>query len=206
MTQMPLTKNKPYINLRKDLGLELVQDREFFWEWQSEIPEISDVEKLFLNNVREAYITWVQNPPVLDKPVRMIILSPILFLGNFFLPPFHLKLENSIEFQIEDEDIPVRGQLDILRLTQHFWIMAIESERFSFSSLAGEVELLTHIQSKLQIGEIGYGLVVTGGQSIFFKLVKDTVSKYTFSDSFATWNQDNELYDVFRILKRISQL
>jgi hypothetical protein len=45
--------------------------------------------------------------------------------------------------------------------------MAIESQRFSFSLFAGEIELLTHIQSRLQVGETGYGLVVTGGQSIF---------------------------------------
>jgi hypothetical protein len=50
ITQMPLTKNKSNISLRTDLGLELVQDQEFFWEWQNGLSEIiSDAEKLFLD-------------------------------------------------------------------------------------------------------------------------------------------------------------
>lgn len=203
---MPLVKNNTGISLRHDLGLELVLNQDFFEEWQDQLPEINNTEKQLLDDVREGYIHWVQDPPLLDKPVQMVILSPLLLLGKFFLSPFRLKVEKSIEFQIEDEGTPIPGQLDIFRLTQRFWIMAVESQRFSFSSHAGEVELLTHIQSNLQTGEVGYGLVITGGQSVFFKLVKDTISKYTFSNSFSTWNEGNELYDVFRALKRISQL
>ena len=206
MTQSILANRKTGISLERDLGLEYVRDPEFFWEWESDLAEVSDGEKLFLDQVRETYIHWVEDPPLLDKPVQIGFLGPILSLGGFFLPPFRFKRENSIEFQLEDKGTPIHGCLDILRLTPRFWIMAIESQRFSFSSHAGEVDFLAHLQSKLQIGETGYGLVVTGGQSVFLKLVKDTISTYAFSNSFATWNEGNELYDVFRILKRISQL
>jgi len=45
----------------------------------------------------------------------MSVLDPMLFLGGFYLPPFHVKSEQSVEITTEDEVI-VTGSMDVLVL------------------------------------------------------------------------------------------
>lgn len=35
-----------------NLGLTLVEDDQFFWEWQSNLPELTDLEKQLLDKVK----------------------------------------------------------------------------------------------------------------------------------------------------------
>ncbi len=79
-----------------NFGLQLVRDEQFFREWQDDLPEISDLEKELLNQVQEGYFNLLQNPPFLEDIVRMAIVGPILFIGNFFLYPYHIRSEKSI--------------------------------------------------------------------------------------------------------------
>jgi hypothetical protein len=49
-------------------------------------------------------------------------------------------------------------------------------------------------------------MITSGGSFIFIKLVKGDISQYAMSDLFGIGNRQNNLYDVLRILKRLSQL
>lgn len=193
-------------DLKSQFGLQFVEDEPFFPEWKNELPDISDLEKSFLDKVKAGYLNLVEDPPLLEKPVQIAILSPILFLADLFLPPFRLKAEHSIEIVAEDEGTIIRGQLDILLMKEQFWIMAIESKRFSFSMEAGLAQLLAYMLANPHPSKPSFGLIVTGGTFVFIKLVKDTVSKYACSREFAIRNAGNDLYEVFRILKRFGQL
>ena len=51
-----------------------------------------------------------------------------------------------------------------------------------------------------------FGMITTGGSFIFVKLVRGEVNHYALSKGFLVRNPGNELYEVLRILKRISQL
>jgi hypothetical protein len=52
-----------------------------------------------------------------------------------------------------------------------------------------------------------YGLITTGGSFMFLKLVKGERPQYATSKVFITRNPgENELYDVLRIFKRLSQI
>lgn len=197
------------VNLRDlidQFGLELGQDEQFFWEWQQDLPEITDSERQFLDKVKAAYMNLVSYPPLLEKAVQISILSPMLFLADFYLPPFHIKTEKSIEIATEDEGVIIRGQLDILLLKEQFWVMAIESKAFSFSIEAGLAQLLAYMMANPHPERPGFGMVATGGSFIFVKLVRDAVPRYATSDQFAVLNQKNGIYDAFRILRRIGQL
>ena len=197
------------VNIRdliEQFGLQLVQEGQFFWEWQQDLPDITPSEREFLDKVKAGYLNLVTDPPFLEKPVQIAILSPMLHLGDFFLPPFRLRAEHSIEIVAEDEGTVIRGQLDILLMKEQFWVMAIESKRFSFSIEAGLAQLLSCMLANPHPTKPGFGMTVTGGTFVFVKLVKDTVSQYAVSDEFATRNRGNDLYEVFRILKRFGQL
>jgi hypothetical protein len=206
MVQTLQAKNVTLRNLIDDFGLRLVRDNQFFREWQDGLPAITDSEKQFLDKVKEGYFNLINYPPLLEKPVQIAILSPILFLGGFYLPPFQIRAEESIEITAEDEGTIIRGQLDILILKEQFWVMAIESKRFSFSMEAGLAQLLAYMLANPHPTKPSFGLIATGGTFVFVKLVKDVVARYAISNEFAIRNRGNELYDVFSILKRIGNL
>jgi len=206
MTQTLLAKDVSLRDLIADFRLQLVDDARFFPEWQKELPELADAEKQFLDRVKAGYLNLVSDPPLLEKPVQIAVLGPILFLADLFLPPFRLKAECSVEISAEDEGTVIRGQIDILLMREQFWVMAIESKRFSFSTEAGLAQLLAYMLANPHPQKPGYGLIATGGSFVFVKLIKGETSQYALSNTFVTRNQGNELYEVFKILKRISQL
>lgn len=204
---MPQTIQAKDVTLRDltiQFGLQLTEDEQFFREWQDDLPEVTDDQKQFLDKVRAGYLNLVLDPPLLEKTIQITILGPFLFLADFFLPPFQIKTEQSIEITAEDEGTIVRGQIDVLLMREQFWVAVIESKRFSFSMEAGLAQLLAYTLANPHPNQPGFGLIVTGGTFVFIKLIKDTVSQYAVSREFAIRNPGNELYEVFRILKQIS--
>ena len=196
------------VNLRyllDNFSLELVRDEEFFREWQYDLPEISDLEKELLNQVQEGYFNLLQNPPFLEDIVRMAIVDPVLFIGKFFLYPYHIRSEESINLELADKEVIIRGRIDALVLKEKLWVMIIESKRAEFSIEAGLAQLLTYLLASPHAEHPNYGLIVTGGSFIFVKLVKTEIPQYATSKMFAIRNPGNELFDVLRILKRLSE-
>jgi hypothetical protein len=197
------------VNLRyllDNFSLELVRDEEFFREWQYDLPEISDLEKELLNQVQEGYFNLLQNPPFLEDIVRMAIVDPVLFIGKFFLHPYHIRSEESINLELADKEVIIRGRIDALVLKEKLWVMIIESKRAEFSIEAGLAQLLTYLLASPHVEHPNYGLIVTGGSFIFVKLVNTEIPQYATSKMFAIRNPGNELFDVLRILKRLSEI
>lgn len=197
------------VNLRyllDNFSLELVRDEEFFGEWQYDLPEISDLEKELLNQVQEGYFNLLQNPPFLEDIVRMAIVDPVLFIGKFFLHPYHIRSEESINLELADKEVIIRGRIDALVLKEKLWVMIIESKRAEFSIEAGLAQLLTYLLASPHVEHPNYGLIVTGGSFIFVKVVKTEIPQYATSKMFAIRNPGNELFDVLRILKRLSEI
>ncbi|NEP88682.1 MAG: restriction endonuclease subunit R [Okeania sp. SIO2C2] len=189
-----------------NFSLQLVRDEQFFREWQDDLPEISDWEKELLNQVKEGYFNLLQNPPFLEDIVRMAIVDPILFIGKFFLYPYHIRSEKPINLELADKEVIIRGRIDALVMKEQLWVMVIESKRAEFSIEAGLAQLLTYLMASPYPEHPNYGLIVTGGSFIFVKLIKTEVPQYATSKMFAIRNPGNELFDVLRILKRLSKI
>jgi hypothetical protein len=197
------------VNLRdliNKFDLQFVRDSQFFSEWQTELPELTDLEKQLLDKVQSGYMNLLNYPPLLENVVKMSVLDPILFIGDFYLAPFYVKAEQSVTITSEDEEVIVTGRLDVLVLTDQFWVMAIESKKFDFSIEAGRAQILAYMLGNPHPTKPSFGMITTGGSFIFLKLVKGERPQYSLSKTFATLNPGNELYDVLRILKRICQL
>jgi hypothetical protein len=185
---------------------QAVRDRAFFPEWQNVPSEITELERQYLDKIQAGYLNLIEHPPLLEKAVQVAILGPLLFLADFYLPPFRIQAEKSIEITAQDEDVIVRGQLDILLLKERFWAMAIESKEASFSFEAGRAQLLAYMLANPQSEKPCFGLISSGGSFVFLKLVQGEVNRYGLSRVYELSNPGNDLYDVYPILKHIADI
>ncbi len=186
--------------------LQLVEYENFFGEWQYNLPEITDLQKQMLDRVKSGYFNLLYSPPLLEKPVNMTIGSPLLFIGEFYLSPFHFKAENAVEISELDEEVVIKGRIDTLVLQEQLWVMVIESKRASFSIEAGLPQILAYMLANPDREKPCFGMITTGGTFIFIKLVKGEAPRYATSAEFYLRNPGNDLYRVLSILKRLSQL
>ncbi|HEY9708312.1 MAG TPA: restriction endonuclease subunit R [Oculatellaceae cyanobacterium] len=191
--------------LIENFGILVVEDNQFFREWQEDLPEISDSDKQLLDKVKAGYLNLLNYPPLLEDVVRMAVLDPILFIADFYLAPFYVKSEQSIDISEEDDGVIIRGRIDTLVLKNQLWVMVIESKRASYSIEAGLAQMLAYMLGNPNSEKPCYGMITSGGTFIFIKLVKEESPKYATSKLFATRNP-GDLYSVLKILKRLNQI
>jgi hypothetical protein len=192
--------------LKEKFGLQLVENGEFFPEWQDSLPEITEVEKQRLDRVKASYSNLLEDPPLLKNTVKMVVLSPLLDLAGFYLPPFRIRSEKSIEMSLEDEEVIMRGQIDVLAVCGQFWVVVIESKQAAFSLEVGRSQLLTYMLANPYPDRPTYGLILNGSSFRFLKLVKGERCQYAASRLFDLFNPGNDLYEVLPVLKRLAQL
>ena len=207
MVQTIQARNVALNDLETQFKIEWVEDDDqFFREWQDDLPEISEAEKQRLDRVKASYRNLLARPPMLENTVKMVVLSPFLDLADFYLAPFHVTSEKSVEIVDEDEGMIVRGQLDVLALFQEFWVVVIESKKAAFSLEVGIPQLLAYMLANLNSDRPTYGLLTNGADFLFVKLVKRETAQYAFSRKFYLFNPGNDLYSVLSILKRLGEL
>ena len=188
-------------------GLQLTEDATFFMEWQANVPEISEQEKQQLDRIRTGYLNLVYQTAMLEDAVKMAILSPLLFLADFFLPPFAIQSEVAVQLSIADEEMVIEGKIDILVLHEQLWIMCIESKRAAVSIEAGLPQLLAYMLASPTPVQSVYGMITNGGSFVFLKLVQATnAAHYALSRIFEMRNPGNELYTVLAVLKNLKRL
>ncbi|MCC3424357.1 MAG: restriction endonuclease subunit R [Microcoleus sp. PH2017_01_SCD_O_A] len=203
MTQSIQAKALTLGDVQTKFNLQLSEDEQFFREWIDDLPEISEVEKRSLDKVKAGYINSTSYP-FLEDTVKMVVLAPLLFVADFFLTPFHIECEKSVELIVEDEDIIVRGSIDVLLLLQSFWVVAIEAKRSQYSVEAGLPQLLFYMLNDPNSEQPTFGLLTNGSSFRFIKVTKQDTPQYALSKLFDIQNPGNELYEVFRIFKRIA--
>ncbi|MBE9092636.1 restriction endonuclease subunit R [Tychonema sp. LEGE 07203] len=206
MVQTIQAKNVTLEELKTIFNLQIVRDDDFFREWQDELPEITEFQKQQLDQIEAGYFNLLEYPPMLEKTISLSIVSPLLFVGEFYLQPFYIKPEKSVEFSEEDEGAIIKSSIDTFVLKEQLWLMVIESKRASFSIEEGLAQILAYMLANPNPDKPSYGMIATGGSFIFVKLVNGELPRYGTSKGYLTRNPGNELYDVLRILKRLTQL
>lgn len=206
MIQTVQAKEITLLDLETNFGLQLVEDEQFFREWLEDLPEISNSEKQQLDRVKASYANLLKYPPLLENTVKMVVLSPLLDLADFYLSPFHVKSEKPVEITAEDEGVTVKGQIDVLILFEQLVVLVIESKQAAFSVEVGKPQLLAYMLAISNKDKPIYGLISNGGSFIFVKLIKQETPKYAFSRLFYIFNPGNELYTVLAVLKRLGKL
>ncbi|WP_414753562.1 type I restriction endonuclease [Anabaena sp. CCY 9910] len=206
MVQFIQAQNIGIAYLEERFGLQISKDANFFTEWFELLPEIADVEKLYLDRAKSQFLRLVNRPPIAEETVKLVILSPLLDLAGFYDEPFFIRSEQSIELSAEQEGEVVRGRIDVLVLQQRLWLLVIESKRSSWSLLEGIPQALTYMIANPDQAQPIFGLVTNGSDFIFIKLTNNAGLHYALSDQFTLFKRENELYKVLSILKKLSQL
>jgi len=205
MVQTIQAKNVTLRTLIDDFGVRLIRDSQFFSEWQTDLPDVSDSEKESLDRITNGFVNLLDYAPLLEGVIRMSVVDPLLFLVGFYLSPFHVRSEPSIEIQTEDEGIVITGSLDTLVLTDRLWVLVVESKRASYSVEAGLAQILAYMLASPNPDQPCYGMITSGGSFMFVKLVKGNPPQYAVSKLFGIRDPE-DLATVFAILKRFGQL
>lgn len=206
MVQTIQAKEGALLELETEFRLQLVEDEQFFTELFVELPEITQLEKQQLDRVKASYANLLKYPPLLENTVKMVVLSPLLDLADFYLSPFHVKSEKSVEITAEDAGVTVKGQMDVLVLFEQLVVVVIESKQAAFSVEVGKAQILAYMLAISKSDKAIYGLITNGGGFIFVKLINENIPKYGFSRLFYIFNPGNELYTVLSVLKSLGQL
>ncbi|MDJ0734295.1 MAG: restriction endonuclease subunit R [Nostocaceae cyanobacterium] len=206
MVQIIQAQNVTLGFLAAKFGLQLVNNEDFFTEWFEDIPEITDLEKQYLNRVKNNFLRLIQYPPILEDAVKMVVLSPLLDLAGFYEDPFLITTEKSIELAVESESEIVRGRIDVLVIQEQLWLLVIESKKASFSLLEARPQALAYMLANPNTKIPVFGLVLNGEDFQFIKLTKEDKPFYALSDKFTLYKRENELYQVLTILKKLGKI
>ncbi|WP_211178600.1 MULTISPECIES: type I restriction enzyme HsdR N-terminal domain-containing protein [Brasilonema] len=174
MVQTIQAKDINLAHLSEKFGLERIEDEQFFRDWQDNLPELSDLEKQLVDEVKGEFFHLSQYE-ILEPVVKMVVLSPLLKLAGFYRPPFYITAEKGIEIVSEDEGTIVRGQIDILVFHPPFWIITIEAKRAQYSLEAAIPQVLAYILGSPDSRKPVFGFLTNGREFQFLKLTKKGV-------------------------------
>jgi hypothetical protein len=206
MVQVIQAQNLNIVFLEEKFGLRLADSNQFFTEWLNDLPEITDLQKQYLDRVKANYLSLVKHRPISEEMVKMVVLSPLLDLADFYRTPFYVETEDSIEIALEDEGEIVRGRIDVLVLKQQFWLLVVESKQTGFSILTAIPQALAYMLANPNPERPAFGLVTNGDDFQFIKLTQQDTPQYAFSDKFTLSKRENELYKVLSVLKKLGQI
>ncbi|WP_414568087.1 type I restriction endonuclease [Nostoc sp. CCY 9925] len=215
MVQVIQAQNVTLAYLKKKFALQQSEDEQFFTEWVNNFPEISELEKQYLDRVKTNYLNVLENAPLLEGAVKLVVLSPLLDLADFYLPPFYIATEESIEISeeiisdresTEETQEIIKGRIDVLVLQDKLWLLVIESKRSSFSLAKAIPQALTYMLANPQPNYPVYLLVLNGEDFQFIKLIQKDKPMYALSERFTLYRRENELYKVLSILKKLGQI
>ncbi|NET84435.1 MAG: restriction endonuclease subunit R [Moorea sp. SIO1F2] len=203
VTAIPANQITLY-DLRVKFGLERTDDEQFFQEWQDDLPELTELEKKELKEIKRDYLHLSERPMV-ETIVKMVVLSPLLKLAGFYRHPFYITAEKVVEITSQDQETIITGRLDLLIYTPEFWVLVIEAKRADYSLEVGIPQALSYMLGNIESERPAFGFITNGPDFIFLKLSKDNTPKYGESDSFSLRNKTG-LEQVLKILKRFNQL
>lgn len=204
MVQVIPAKDVTLAKLIDEFGLERSDEEEFFPEWQQNLPQLNDLEKQSLDQVKAEYL-HLSRYQILEPVAKMVVLSPLLRLAGFYQPPFYIASEKEIEIVSEDEGTIIRGRIDILVFKPPFWVIVIEAKLAGYSLEVAIPQVLAYMLANPNNEKSVYGFITNGREFQFIKLTKQDIPKYALSYTLSL-NRNDDLHTVVKILKRLSQL
>ena len=204
MVQVIQGKDITLAQLTDEFGLQLADDEHFFSEWQQDLPELSDLEKQSLNEVKAEYL-HLSKYSILEPVVKMVVLSPLLRLAGFYQPPFYIASEQEVRISSEDEGTIIRGCIDILVFHPPLWVLVIEAKRAEYSLEVAISQALAYMLANPDNDKPTFGFVTNGREFQFIKLMKQGTPKYELSYTLSL-NRGDDLYTVVKVLKHLAAL
>lgn len=192
--------------LRESCGLKTAPSRDFFTEWRVDESAIPPEHRQILDRVQENYWALMDDPPLLENTVKMVILGPLLDLAGFYRQPFHLDTEPSVELNLTDADCVIRGRIDVLVISKLLWLVVIESKRSDFAVVRALPQTLSYMLASPNQEQTTFGMITNGSEFLFIKTQREADAVlYGTSALFSLLNPGNELYRVLTVLQTLGQ-
>ncbi|NJR18587.1 MAG: restriction endonuclease subunit R [Calothrix sp. CSU_2_0] len=189
--------------VKAKFGLQENTDASFFSELQDNLPELTDVEKQTLDQIKANFL-YLSEYPMSEEVVKLVVISPLLSIAGFYSPPFRIRTENSIKITLQENDEEVRGRIDIWVLQEQLWVLVIESKEAGFSLKEAIPQALSYMMATPTPQRPAFSLVTNGSEFRFIKLLTQPAPQYRFSDLLTLQRSENDLYNVASILKRLA--
>lgn len=190
--------------LKQVFGLRRSQDPSFFQEWAEDSIALNEAERLLLDRVKSNFLELMEDPPMLENGVKMGVLAPLLDLGRFYRKPFQIKTEASVNIEMQDEGVVIRGRIDVLVLKHRLWLLVIESKRSDFAVTRAVPQAIAYMLGDPEVTQPTFGLITNGNDFLFLKVSRQPTVQYANSRLFSLINPGNELYLVWQVLKQLS--
>ena len=193
-------------DLIEHFGLTRTFDPQFFQEWQTAAPAVSSVERQRLEQVQISFNYLLENAPLLEDVVKLVVLAPLLELAGFYQTPFQIQSETAVEISSLDpeKDVVVRGKIDVLILSKRLWILVIESKMSDFSLTKAFPQTLSYMLAASQ--RECFGMITNGSDFVFLKLSCEGTPTYSLSKLFSLLAPGHELVDVLCVLRSLGQV
>jgi len=182
--------------LKQSFGLQIAPT--FFTEWSEELAGLNEEEQHLLDRVKANFLELMEDPPMLENTVKIVVLAPLLDLAGFYHKPFRIETETSVALEMQDEETTIRGRIDVLVIKNRLWLLVIESKRSDFAVTRAIPQALAYMLSNSV--QPTFGMITNGNEFLF---LKTSQHEYANSRLFSLVNPDNELYAVLGILKHL---
>ena len=186
-------------------NLNRTEDEEFFLEWQTNLPKLSDVEKAELNQLRKRYLYQRSQSHLLEQTVMLLFASPLLAIAGFYDPPFQVRAEESVQITIADSEEVLQGRIDVLVLSNQLWVVVLESKKTAISVLSALPQTLAYLMANPQPSKPSFAMMTNGDDVVFVKLALEDSRQYALSRVFSAFVSNQEIYSILQILKSIGE-
>jgi predicted type IV restriction endonuclease len=191
--------------LKQALGLNMTQNSSFFSEWAETHAALSHTEHVLLDRVKANFSELMEDPPMLENSVKLVVLAPLLDLAGFYHKPFRIETETSVDVELTEEGLVIRGRIDVLVLKHRLWLLVIESKRSDFAVTRAIPQALSYMLGNSEMAKPTFGMITNGNEFLFLKAIRQPVAEYANSRLFSLLNPNNDLYRVLQILKRLGE-
>ena len=100
-------------DLKTQFQLTASTEPTFFPEWHQNLPSLSAWEHQRLDRIYATYENLTEDD-LMEETLKLAIVSPLLDLADFFLPPFRVSAEEQIQLSFTETSTTYRGKIDIL--------------------------------------------------------------------------------------------
>jgi len=114
-----------------------------------------------------------------------------------------IQTEASVETMAEDDGVIVKGNIDVLVVSQRLWVLVIESKSIRFDVMTALPQALAYMLANPAKTKPTFGFLVNGREFVFVKLLHSNPPQYSYSYALSI-ERDNEIYSVLSILKNIA--
>jgi hypothetical protein len=182
-------------------SLSRSKSEDFFREWH-DLVEINSSDCTNLKTIWERYIYHRSGGHLLESPVMLLLISPLLTIAGLYDPPFLIKAEESVQITVGDRE-EMQGRIDILVLRDRLWVIVLESKKTMLSVWSALPQTLAYLMASPNDNLPNFGMLANGDDIVFVKLEN---SEYGMSKVFAPLVNETELAIACQILRKIAQI